>query len=551
MTEVRVWAPEHVSMQILVYGERRDMTRDGEYFIAELPPGDAEYSLIVDGDPLPDPRSQWQPHGVHGASRLDTTPFDWTDHDWHGASLAGAVIYELHIGTFSEAGTFDGAIAHLDHLVNLGVTAVELMPVAEFPGSRGWGYDGVDLHAPHHAYGGPDGLRRFVDAAHARGLAVVLDVVYNHLGPDGNYLGRFAPYFTDRYRTPWGSAVNFDGEYSDGVRDFVLDNACRWLEEFRIDGLRLDAVHAIVDTSAVHILEELAQRVRAVESKTGRRRWLIAESDLNDPRLVHSTAAGGYGLDAQWSDDFHHALHALLTGERTGYYADFGTVADVATALREAYVYAGRYSHYRRRRFGRPASGVSGSSFLGYIQNHDQVGNRARGDRIAQVAGLARAKIAAALVFCSPFVPLVFAGEEWAASTPFQYFTDHVDPELARAVSQGRRREFAAFGWPPEDIPDPQDEATFTRSRLDWSEPAREPHAQMLAWYRALIRLRHTTPALRDGDLETVEVSYAEDPAHLVLHRGAVTVACNFSPMHLEVATPHGELVLSEPAGLR
>jgi maltooligosyltrehalose trehalohydrolase len=436
-------------------------------------------------------------------------------------------MYELHVGTFTSAGTFEGAIERLDYLRDLGITHVELMPVVEFPGRRGWGYDGVDLWAPHHAYGGPAGLKRLVDACHARGLAVVLDVVYNHLGPTGNYLGRFGPYFTDRYRTPWGEAINFDGPGSDEVRRFVCDNARMWCRDYHVDGLRIDAVHAIVDTSAVHVLEQLAEEVHALAGELGRRLLVIAESDLNDPRVIRGREAGGYGLDAQWADDVHHALHTVLTGERDGYYADFGELADLAKALERAFVYDGRYSSVRRRRHGRAPVGVPGHRFVVSLQNHDQVGNRARGERLGHLVGVERLKVGAALLLTAPFVPLLFQGEEWAASTPFQYFTDHEDPNLARAAREGRQREFAAFGWKPEDIPDPQAPETFARSTLDWSELGEEPHASVLDWYRQLIRLRRAVPWLRDGRLDQTRVRFDEAAQWLALDRGPLTVACN------------------------
>jgi len=506
-------------------------------------PAGVDYRFSIDGAaPLPDPRSPFQPEGVHGPSRtVDHAAHAWTDADWRGAELADAVLYELHVGTFTPQGTFDAVAQRLGHLVELGVTAVEIMPVAEFPGGRGWGYDGVDLYAPHHAYGGPEGLRRLVDACHAHGLAVVLDVVYNHLGPDGNYLGAYGPYFTDRHRTPWGEALNLDGPQSDEVRAFIVDNALMWLRDYHVDGLRLDAVHAIFDMSAIHILEELACRVRGLEAELGRRLWLIAESDLNDPRLVRDPARGGDGLDAQWSDDVHHALHAALTGERTGYYADFGRLEDVAVALRRAFVIAGRYSVYRRRRHGRPIGDLGGERFLAFLQNHDQVGNRAGGERSSALMSAGLLEVGAALLLTAPYVPLLFAGEEWGASTPFLYFTDHVDPMLARAVSQGRRREFAAFGWDEAAVPDPQDEETFRRSRLDWEELREPPHAEILKWHRALIALRRRLPELRDGDLDSVAVRCDEAERWLVMDRGRVSVACNLSPRAVAVPDgPHG-----------
>ena len=450
------------------------------------------------------------------------------------------------MGTFSPEGTFDGVTARLDHLVDLGITHLELMPVNGFSGTRGWGYDGVNLFAPHEAYGGPDGLKRLVDACHARGLAVLLDVVYNHLGPEGNYLGRFGPYFTDRYRTPWGDAVNLDGSDSDEVRRFFCDNALMWLRDYHLDGLRIDAVHAIVDTSAVHILEQLAAEVDALERETGRSRVLIAESNLNDPRIVRPREHGGYGIDAQWSDDLHHALHVALTGERSGYYEDFEGLGDVAKALTDAYVYDGRYSAFRRRRHGRPATGLSGNRFLGYLQTHDQVGNRARGERIGHLVSPGRVRAAAAVVLCAPFVPMLFQGEEWGATAPFQYFTDHRDPALAEAVRDGRRREFAAFGWAPEEVPDPQDPATFERSRLDWAEPDREPHRSTLAWYRDLLRIRRAHPALTDGDRGAVRVEFDAGAGWIRMERGPVTICANLSeaPARIPVAPDRPRAVL-------
>lgn len=533
MHTFRVWAPIPGEVAVVVNGQRHLMTRraDGwwEATVASAGPG-SDYGFVLDDEgPFPDPRSPWQPRGVHGLSRLvDHDAFAWSDAGFRARPLAEAVVYELHIGTFTPEGTFDAAIARLDHLVELGITHVELMPVNEFNGDHGWGYDGVDLFAPHHAYGGPDGLKRLVNACHARGLAVLLDVVYNHLGPAGNYLGRFAPYFTPRYHTPWGPAVNFDGADSDEVRAFFGDNARQWLRDYHFDGLRLDAVHAFLDTRAVPFLEELGGAVRRLAAELGRPLVLIPESDLNDPRLLWPPERGGFGLDAQWSDDFHHALHAALTGERAGYYADFGPLADLARALANAYVYDDRYSIHRRRRHGRPHDGLSGHRFLGYAQNHDQIGNRARGERLSQLVGPGRLKLAAALVFTAPFVPLLFQGEEWGARTPFLYFTAHPEPDLARAVREGRRREFAAFGWKPEDIPDPQDPGTFARSKLDWSELAQPSHAALLDWHRRLIQLRRREPDLADGRLDRVRTRFDEARRWLVVERGRMVVACNF-----------------------
>jgi len=557
MATFRVWAPRARRVELVLGPRCVPMTGEAAGWwavdVPEAGPG-ADYAFAVDGGtPLPDPRSPWQPSGVHGPSRvLDHAAFHWTDTGWRPGPLALAVIYELHVGTFTPAGTFDAAIDRLDHLVDLGVTHVELMPVAELPGARGWGYDGVDLYAPHHAYGGPSGFKRLVDACHARGLAVLLDVVYNHLGPSGNYLSRFGPYFTDRHVTPWGPAVNLDGPESDEVRRFLCDNAQMWLRDYHLDGLRIDAVHAIFDQSATPFLEQLACEVHALQAHLGRHLALVAESDLNDPRLVAPPALGGYGLDAQWNEDFHHALHAVLTGERSGYYADFGSLHDVATALREGFVYAGRYSAYRRRRHGRPVRDLSGHRFVGCLQNHDQVGNRALGERSSRLMSSGRLRVGAALLLTAPFVPMLFQGEEWGATTPFLYFTDHDDPQLARAVRDGRRQECAAFGWNPEQVPDPQAAETFDRSKLDWREPAREPHASLLDWHRRLIRLRRELPVLSDGRMQSVHVAFDEDARWLVLERGAIRVVCNVGSASQRVpcagSRAHRLLLASDPA---
>lgn len=531
MYRFRVWAPAAKRADVLIDGRTLALAkeRDGWWELTDPDAGPGtRYQFCIDGGtPRPDPRSASQPEGVDGPSEvIDHGAFVWTDPHWKGLPLAGAVLYELHIGTFSPEGTFDGAIAHLPHLVELGVDAIELMPVAEFSGTRGWGYDGVDLFAPHHSYGGPEGLKRLVDACHAAGLGILLDVVYNHLGPAGNYLPEFGPYFSHRHKTNWGDALNFGGPNSGEVRRFVIDNALMWLRDYHFDGLRLDAVHAIVDESAVHLLEQMASEVNGLSAHVGRNLCLIAESDLNDPKFVRSTEAGGYGLDACWADEWHHALHSVLTGEKTGYYKDFGSMELLAKALRQAWVYDGIWSAHRSRIHGRPVGNLTGDRFIISTQNHDQVGNRALGERLSALTSPGRLKVAAALMLTSPFVPLLFQGEEWGAATPFQYFTDHGDPELGRAVSEGRRNEFSSFGWQPDRVPDPQEVATFDRSRLDWSELNVAFHKEMFEWYRSLIALRRRLPSLTDPQPDRRRVEF-DDVGWLTVRTGDVLVAVN------------------------
>ena len=523
-----VWAPHAQRVDVLLesgaaVGAHRLEIAESSVFsgwIAGARHGD-DYRFSLDGgEPRPDPVSRHQPGGVHGPSRVvDPSCFSWSDGGWRGRPMNELVLYELHVGTFTPEGTFDAVIPRLNELADLGVTAVELMPVAEFPGARNWGYDGVDLYAAHHAYGGPEGLARLVDAAHARGLAVILDVVFNHLGPEGNYLSLYGPYFTDRYATPWGSAVNFDGAGSDNVRRFVVDNALAWITDHHVDGLRLDAVHGIFDAGPVHILQELVARVKAQGAALGRNVLVIAESDLNDPRLVREPARCGYGLDAQWSDDFHHAVHASLTGERSGYYEDFGALRQVGDALVDRFVYTGARSEHRGRRHGAPAGDVPRDRFVVCIQNHDQVGNRATGERLGALVSPARLRLAAALLLLSPFVPLLFMGEEYAEPAPFQYFVSHGDAALVEAVRTGRTQEFASFDWTGA-VPDPQADTTFRRSRLDWSARSREPHAQTLRLYRDLLAFRAAEPALWPGAGE-VKVHVDESAGWLVEHLAA------------------------------
>ena len=547
---ITVWAPSAKSVE-LVTAERRIPMHPpaaGDAHALGTWHAEADDAILADGyrysidggEPVPDPRSMWQPDGVHGAShrpdiaRLPTSSFT-------AKPLRDAVIYEMHIGTFTPEGTYAAAEARLQHLSELGITHVELMPVATFPGRRGWGYDGVDLYAPLPAYGTPPQLVSFVQACHARGIGVLLDVVYNHLGPDGNYLARYGPYFTDRYKTNWGAAINYDGPHSDPVRRFVIDNALMWLRDYGFDGLRLDAVHAIFSFDAVHVLEELATAVKELGAKLGRSFVLIAESDLNDPRLVHAPSRGGYGLDAHWADDFHHAVHRFFTGETDGYYADFRGLEDMATALREGYVYQGQYSPHRGRRHGRPPAGVGAHQIVVCSQNHDQIGNRAQGERLSMLLGVPQLKAIAAITLLSPFVPLLFQGEEWGAQTPFLYFTDHENAELGRLVAEGRAREFSSFRWQGA-VPNPQELETFARSKLNWSELEEPPHAEVFEWYRQLIHLRHANRS-RPDRRGRIKAAVNADPkaGSLRFVHGDVLCAFNFAATPQRVRMPTGE----------
>ncbi|MGW7547723.1 malto-oligosyltrehalose trehalohydrolase [Streptomyces sp. NPDC054770] len=534
--QFEVWAPQADRVTLHCDGATRALERDRErpgWWTGEADAEDGtRYGFALDDGPvLPDPRSRRQPDGPDGLSAVvDHERHEWRA-AWPGRALPGAVLYELHVGTYTPEGTLDAAAGRLGHLRELGVTHVELMPLCPFPGRHGWGYEGVSLWAVHEPYGGPESLKRFVDRAHELGLGVVLDVVHNHLGPSGNYLPAFGPYFTETHQTPWGSAVNLDAPGSDEVRAYLVGSALAWLRDYRIDGLRLDAVHTLCDTRACHFLEELSSAVAALAAESGRPLFLVGESDLNDPRVITPRAEHGLGLDAQWNDDFHHALHAALTGEEQGYYADFARApfAALAKTLTGGYFHDGTYSSFRGRRHGRPLdrAHVAGHRLLGYTQTHDQVGNRAQGDRLSAALSPGLLACAATLALTAPFTPMLFMGEEWAAGTPWQFFTDHTDPDLAEAVRRGRRREFAAHGWAEEDVPDPQDPATRERSCLDWSEPEREPHARVLAWYRRLIALRREQPDLTDPDLADTKVAYDEVARWLAFRRGDVRVAVN------------------------
>lgn len=548
----RVWAPlaETISVHLVAPGEALVSLKKDEkgYFYGEAPagPGALYYYLLDERVERPDPASRFQPSGVHGPSRVvDPHSFTWMERCWHGLSREKLVFYELHVGTFTRGGTFSDIIPHLSELQELGVNTIELMPVAQFPGSRNWGYDGVYPFAVQDSYGGPDGLKTLVDACHGQGLAVFLDVVYNHLGPEGNYLEDYGPYFTDRYRTPWGKALNFDGPDSDGVRRFFIENALYWVTDFHLDGLRLDAVHAITDKSARPFLEELAAAVHRQGEQLGRRVYVIAESDLNDPRLIKPAAVGGDGLDAQWSDDFHHSLHSLVTGERSGYYQDFGLVKDLAQAFKQGYTYAGQYSGYRKRRHGKKPVLCSATQFVVFAQNHDHVGNRAQGERLGSLVSLEGLMLAAGVMLTSPFLPLLFMGEEYAEPAPFQYFTSHSEPALVEAVRQGRREEFSGFTWAGE-VPDPQGESTFWRSKLSHDLARQGNHGVLRKFYRELLRLRRETPALAELSMDAQEVTACEREKVLFVHRwSGVSEVClvfsfNDSETAVELPVPSG-----------
>ena len=558
-TPFDVWAPRPSRLRLVVGGDVVDMQQadDGWWTPAGPVPdpaeGDVDYGYLVDDTetPRPDPRSRRQPDGVHGLSRTHRPErFSWTDEGWTGRQLAGSVVYELHLGTFTPAGTLDAALGKLDHLRSIGVDFVELMPVNSFNGTHNWGYDGVDWFAVDETYGGPDAYQRFVDGCHAAGLGVIQDVVYNHLGPSGNYLPEFGPYLKQG-RNTWGDLVNLDGEGSAEVRRYILDNVLMWLDDYHVDGLRLDAVHALHDESPTHLLEEMAIEVAALSAHLRRPLTLIAESDLNDTRLVTPREAGGYGLDAQWSDDFHHAVHVALTRETTGYYADFEPLSALAKVVERGFFHDGTWSSFRESDHGAPVDTDAMPTWRLVVchQNHDQIGNRAVGDRTTEVLDDDQLACAALLTLAGPFTPMLFQGEEWAAATPFQFFTSHPEPELGTATAEGRIAEFAQMGWDPAVVPDPQDPATFERSKLDWSETTGDRGARMLEVYRRLAQLRRELPELTDPAFTRNSVEIDEDTRFFVLHRGDVDVVVNFGEQ--EVTTPVGpaELLFETGAG--
>jgi maltooligosyltrehalose trehalohydrolase len=547
-----VWAPFAQKLELLILSPRErvvPLERDDQGYhqasIEGIEPG-SRYLYRLDGKKeRPDPASRFQPDGVHGPSEVVDLNFPWGDKDWTGLPFQDYIIYELHIGTFTHEGTFDAIIPHLDYLIELGITAIELMPVAQFPGNRNWGYDGVYPFAVQESYGGPAGLKRLVNACHRKGLAVILDVVYNHLGPEGNHLADFGPYFTERYKTPWGAALNFDGPHSDEVRRFFIENALYWLADCHIDALRLDALHAILDISARPFIDELAASVKERTVGWKRKVYLIGESSANDARLVRLPEQGGYGLDAVWNDEFHHSLHGLLTGEHTGYYQDFGQLRHLAKAFREGFVYSGEYSAYRQRRHGVSSADIPAHRFVVFAQNHDQVGNRAGCERLSQLVSFEALKLAAGVVILSPFVPLLFMGEEYGETAPFPYFVSHSEPELIEAVRRGRRQEFAAFQWQGES-PEPQDEATFLSTKVNHDLCHEGHHRILLEFYKKLIRLRKETPALANPSKETLEVVGYEEEKILFVRRwnGGSEVMMAFN-LNTERATA----ILPLPAG--
>jgi len=543
-----VWAPFIQKVEVHIVPPKElilPLEKDAKGYHQGIAEGVAPGSLYfyrLDGQKEhPDPASRYQPQGVHGPSQVVDLCFPWEDDHWFGLPLQKFIIYELHVGIFTQEGTFDAIIPHLDELRELGITAVELMPVVQFPGDRNWGYDGVYTFAVQNSYGGPEGLKRLVNACHQKELAVVLDVVYNHLGPEGNYFADFGPYFTDCYKTPWGSALNFDGPYSDEVRRFFIENAIYWLTEFHIDAVRLDALHAILDISAYPFLEELAVSFHKQARRLGRKAYLIGESAANDARLIRPHKRGGFGLDAQWNDDFHHSLHVLLTGEQNGYYQDFGQLQHLVKAFQEGFVYSGQYSPYRQRRHGISSSEIPAHCLVVFAQNHDQVGNRMKGERLSQLVSFEALKLAAGIVLLSPFIPLLFMGEEYGETAPFPYFVSHSEPELIEAVRKGRREEFAAFRWQGE-LPDTQGEETFLSAKLNHDLREEGWHRVLLKFYRALIRLRKESPALAYLSKDNIDVRGFEDHKLLFLHRwkedSEVMAVFNLNDNQVSVALP-------------
>lgn len=568
--EFTVWGPnlDFAAVQLVSQNNRliEMEQQDGGYWRAiatDVPPETRYFYQLNGGECRPDPASHFQPEGVHGPSQVVDHQFDWTDRDWQGVPLESMIIYELHVGTFTPEGTFEAMIPRLKDLRELGVTAIELMPIAQFPGNhpphepeqghdyRNWGYDGAYLYSVQNSYGGPTGLKRLVDACHREGIAVILDVVYNHFGPEGNYISQYGPYFTEVYLTPWGSAVNFDDKHSPDVRNFFIQNALYWLRHYHIDALRLDAVHAIYDLGAFHILEELSENVKALSTELGRKLYLIAESDLNDPKIIRAAEQGGYGIDAQWSDDLHHALYSLLTGDRTGYYEDFGQCKHLAKAFKQSFVYDWQYSPHRQRYHGKAPKGCSPSQFIVCIQNHDQVGNRMMGDRLSKLVSFEAQKLAAGAILLSPYVPMLFMGEEYGEEAPFTYFVSHSNPALIQAVRQGRKQEFAAFHCEGEPL-DPEAVATFLLCKLNWEQHKIGRHQILWSFYQHLIRLRNTLPPLIHQDFQAIETG-SDETNKLVWwqrwnEKSQILCLMNFNQRGISVeppsVLPHGQKIL-------
>jgi maltooligosyltrehalose trehalohydrolase len=548
--QFKVWAPEKEQMMLHIvapFEETFSMQKNDEgYFTAEVKSKEKElqYFFNPDGNKdFPDPASQYQPAGVHGPSQtVDHSLFKWTDEDWKGLPLEEMIIYELHVGLFTKGGTFEAIIPRLDELKELGVNALELMPVSQFPGSRNWGYDGVYPYAVQNSYGGPDGLKKLVDACHQKGIAVILDVVYNHLGPEGNYFSQFGPYFTKKYCTPWGDAINFDDEWSDGVREYFSENVIHWFRHYHIDGLRCDAIHAVFDNGAVHFWELTQQKVKALEEKLGRQFYLIAESDLNSPKVVKPPEMGGYGFDAQWLDDFHHALYVLLNPSDQKRYYDFGTIEQLVKAYNDGFVHSGEWVKFRKRKHGASSANVPGNKFVVFNQNHDQVGNRADGKRLCMLVDFERVKLASAAILLAPYIPMLFMGEEYADESPFYYFVSHSDKDLIKAVQEGRRKEFEAFGF-DENIPDPQDEKTFKQCKLHWEKKDQGYHKLILNWHKELIRMRKTLAPLKDFQKRNVRAKVINERAFALSRHTAgmeESIVClfNFSDEEIKCTFP-------------
>lgn len=553
--EFIVWAPflREVSLKIVSPCQKTIlMEKDNNGYwktvVKNVPPSISYYYRLDNEKDRPDPASHYQPEGVHGPSRVVDHSFNWEDDNWQGTNMSEMIIYELHVGTFTPEGIFDTIIPRLGELKDVGINAVEIMPVAQFPGERNWGYDGVYPYAVQYSYGGPEGFKRFVNECHRKGISVILDVVYNHLGPEGNYLRDFGPYFTDKYKTPWGSAVNFDDAYSNEVRDFFIENAIHWFKYYHVDALRLDAIHAIFDMGAKHFLHELSERVEGFSRQNGRKFYLVAESDLNDSRVVMSRDTLGHGMDGMWCDDFHHSLHTILTGENQGYYIDFGMVKHLVKSLREGFVYSWQYSQFRKRNHGNSSENIPAKQLVVFSQNHDQIGNRMLGERLTTLISYEARKLAAGILLLSPYVPLLFMGEEYGEDSPFLYFVSHCDPELVEAVRQGRKEEFRDFQWNREP-PDPQSRETFIKSKIDWEKRTKGDYKVLLDFYKNLIVLRRTIPALSHLDKNNLTVDGLEEEKIILLKRwkdsSHVFLIFNFNSADVNITPviPGGEWV--------